>query len=52
MNVDYSAWEGTEVTGWSEIVLSRGRIIVDNGSLITSGGGQFVPRVGAGELNR
>ena len=27
MNVDYSAYEGFEVTGWSEITISRGRII-------------------------
>ena len=52
MNVDYSAYEGFEVTGWSEVVLSRGRVIVDDGSLVTEGGGRFLKRAGAGELLR
>ena len=52
MNVDYSAYEGFEVQGWSETVLSRGRIIADKGSLITEGGGQFIERARAGELLR
>ena len=52
MRVDYSAYEGHEITGWSEIVLSRGRVIVDRGSLSTQGGGQFVKRAGVGELLR
>jgi len=44
MNVDYSAYEGMEVQGWSEVVLSRGRVICKNGKLETEGGGQFVKR--------
>lgn len=52
MNVDYSAYEGREVQGWSETVLSRGRVIVKNGSVQTKGGGQFIKRAGAGELLR
>ena len=28
MNVDYSAYEGFEVTGWTETVLSRGRVVI------------------------
>ena len=52
MNVDYSAYEGFEVQGWSEIVLSRGRIVVEGGSLVIEGGGQFVKRARAGELLR
>jgi dihydropyrimidinase len=52
MNVDYSAYEGLEVTGWSEVVLSRGRVICENGSLVTEGGGEFVKRVRCGELLR
>ena len=31
MRVDYSAYEGRKVRGVSEIVLSRGEVIVDNG---------------------
>ncbi|MCA9607177.1 MAG: dihydropyrimidinase, partial [Myxococcales bacterium] len=52
MNVDYSAYEGREVQGWTQTVLSRGRVIVRDGSLTTKGGGQFVKRAGAGELLR
>ncbi|MEM7200125.1 MAG: dihydropyrimidinase [Planctomycetota bacterium] len=52
MRVDYSAYEGFEVQGWSEVVLSRGRILVENGTLRTRGGGQFVKRARVGELLR
>ena len=52
MRVDYSAYEGHEVQGWSEIVLSRGRIVVENGNLSTHGGGRFIARARAGELLR
>lgn len=52
MRVDYSTYEGFQVQGWSEVVLSRGRVIVDKGSLVTSGGGQFVKRARTGELLR
>ena len=52
MNVDYSAYEGHEVQGWTETVISRGRVVVKNGSLETKGGGQFIKRAGHGELLR
>jgi dihydropyrimidinase len=52
MRVDYSAYEGRTVTGWTETVLSRGRVIVDKGELSTSGGGKFVKRAGVGDLLR
>jgi dihydropyrimidinase len=52
MNVDYSAYEGFEVTGWTEITISRGRVICENGSLVTEGGGQYVKRARCGELLR
>jgi len=52
MNVDYSTYEGFELQGWSEIVISRGRVICDNGSLQTEGGGQFIKRARHGELLR
>ncbi len=52
MKVDYSTYEGFEVTGFSETVLSRGRVVVDRGSLTTRGGGQFVKRARATELLR
>ncbi len=52
MNVDYSAYEGHEVQGWTDVVVSRGRVVVKNGSLEIQGGGQFIKRVGVGELLR
>ena len=52
MRVDYNAYEGITVKGFTETVLSRGRIIIDKGSLATEGGGQFVKRTRVGELNR
>ncbi len=52
MRVDYSAYEGYEIQGWSEIVLSRGRVMVRDGSLETRGGGQFIKRAREGELLR
>ncbi len=52
MRVDYSSYEGFEVQGWSEVVLSRGRIIVEDGSLKVEGGGQFIKRARHGELLR
>ncbi len=52
MRVDYSAYEGFEVQGWSEVVLSRGRVMVENGKLETSGGGRFIKRARCGELLR
>ncbi len=45
MNVDYSAYEGWEVTGKVETVLSRGKIAIENGDLkISKGHGQFIRR--------
>jgi len=52
MRVDYSAYEGFEIQGFSDVVLSRGRVVVDNGKLATSGGGRFIQRARAGELLR
>ena len=45
MNVDYNAYEGFEVTGVSETVISRGKIIVDNCEYLgKKGDGQFLKR--------
>ena len=49
MKVDYSAYEGFEVQGYPETVLSRGRVIVEKGKQRTRGGGRFVKRALAGE---
>ncbi len=52
MKVDYSAYEGFEVQGYPETVLSRGRVIVEKGKQRTRGGGRFVKRALTGELLR
>jgi len=52
MRVDYSAYEGHEIQGWPEVVLSRGRVIVRKGALETRGGGQFIKRACVGDLLR
>ena len=52
MNTDYSAYEGFEVQGWTETTISRGRIIVDKGALVTEGGGEYIARARVGELLR
>jgi dihydropyrimidinase len=43
--VGYSPYEGRKVRGWPETVLSRGRVVVENGELgVDRGSGQFIPR--------
>jgi len=45
MNMDYSAWEGFEIDGHVDIVLSRGTVIVDErGYVGRAGHGQYVKR--------
>ncbi|MBC8343135.1 MAG: dihydropyrimidinase [Bacteroidetes bacterium] len=45
MNVDYNAYEGFEVTGFTETVLSRGKVIIDNCEYVgKKGDGQFLKR--------
>jgi dihydropyrimidinase len=45
MNMDYSAWEGWEIDGHVDVVLSRGAVIVDGSGYVgTKGHGQFVKR--------
>jgi dihydropyrimidinase len=45
MNVDYSAYEGREVQGVVETVLSRGRVVVESGEFKgKAGDGQFLKR--------
>jgi dihydropyrimidinase len=45
MNVDYSLYEGREVTGVSETVLSRGKVIVEKGKFTgRAGAGSFLKR--------
>ena len=45
MNVDYSCYEGREVVGASDVVMSRGRVVVDNGDWQgEKGWGKFLKR--------
>ncbi|MCD9140768.1 dihydropyrimidinase [Streptomyces albireticuli] len=45
MNVDYSAYEGKEITGRVETVLSRGEIVIDRRRYTgRAGHGRYVPR--------
>jgi dihydropyrimidinase len=45
MNMDYSAWEGFEIDGHVDTVISRGRVVVDDGSYVgTKGDGKYIPR--------
>jgi dihydropyrimidinase len=45
MNVDYSAYEGKRIKGVVETVLSRGRVVIENGEYTGKpGDGQFLKR--------
>jgi dihydropyrimidinase len=45
MRVDYSMFEGIRVTGLPRLVLSRGKIVIENGNFTgRAGAGQFVRR--------
>jgi dihydropyrimidinase len=45
MKVDYNPYEGRDVYGVSETVISRGRVIVENGKFTgRAGGGSFIKR--------
>ncbi|RNF34351.1 dihydropyrimidinase [Paracoccus methylarcula] len=42
-NVDYTPYEGRQVTGWPEIVLSRGAVVIRDGECLGNPGrGQFL----------
>jgi dihydropyrimidinase len=45
MNVDYSAYEGMKVKGVAKTVLSRGRVVIEDGKYVGKpGDGQFLKR--------
>ena len=49
MRVDYSMFEGYEVTGNARTVLSRGEVIVDKGKWLGKAGrGQYIKRTARG----
>jgi dihydropyrimidinase len=44
-NMEYTPYEGMEITGWPTTVIQRGKIVIENNELKASrGDGQFVPR--------
>jgi dihydropyrimidinase len=44
-NVDYTVYEGRELTGWPVVTVSRGEVVVEGGKLVAERGrGRFVPR--------
>jgi dihydropyrimidinase len=48
MNVDYSCYEGRVVQGTSQVVLSRGSVVVRDGAFTgRKGSGRFVKRAPA-----
>jgi dihydropyrimidinase len=52
MNVDYSAYEGMQITGKVKTVLSRGRVVIADGEYHgTAGYGQFLNRALSQYLN-
>ena len=45
MKVDYNPYEGRQITGAAETVLSRGRVVIENGKFVgKAGAGQFLKR--------
>ncbi|KQQ10813.1 dihydropyrimidinase [Rathayibacter sp. Leaf296] len=45
MNMDYSAWEGFEIDGHVDTVISRGKVVVDDGQYVGSkGDGKYIKR--------
>ena len=45
MNVDYNPYEGRQVTGATDTVLARGRVVIDNGRFVgRPGSGSFLKR--------
>ena len=45
MNIDYSAYEGFKVRGYTDTVLSRGKVVIDQGEYVgRPGDGRFVKR--------
>jgi dihydropyrimidinase len=51
MDVDYSCYEGWKVTGAADLVLSRGKVIVDGGEWLgRAGDGRFLKRSPTGAL--
>jgi dihydropyrimidinase len=49
MKVDYNPYEGRQVTGAADTVLSRGRVVIDEGRFVGQrGAGSFLKRAARG----
>ena len=45
MNVDYTAYDGMDIAGNVDTVLSRGKVVVENGNYVgAKGDGQYLKR--------
>jgi dihydropyrimidinase len=45
-NVGYTPYEGMQLQGWPELVMSRGRVVVQDNTLqVQRGSGQYIPRL-------
>jgi dihydropyrimidinase len=45
MNCDYNPYEGRQVTGATDTVLSRGALVIENGAFVgRKGAGSFLKR--------
>jgi dihydropyrimidinase len=52
MRVDYSMFEGIEVTGMADVALSRGRVVVEADKFLgRAGQGEFLRRATYAQLN-
>jgi dihydropyrimidinase len=52
MRVDYSMFEGIQVTGMPDVVLSRGRVVIENDKFLgRAGQGEFLRRATYAEMN-
>ena len=44
-NMDYTPYDGMEVTGWPKTVINRGRVVVEDETLLVErGSGEFLER--------